>query len=264
MGAEASRRLPPARWPAEPGVQSSAPGVRCPGPCGRPQRRSPREPAAWARAREFRPPRPAGTPHMATRLFSRHFLRWAPPSGTLCRGLTDGRGGPEEPGAARLVVCGVGGRPVRGPTPGGRGAVRLLGGSASGPTSPPLCTGGKLGFARTACGLSGRFTPPLLGLSLSDTLDTMPRSSASPNAKTGSVGGASCRASVANAPRATWVARDFRHTRRTPEPAVGRAELKPTRVPLRAGLERREPGRGVCSGPSRGHCPRPLSPRLAS
>lgn len=62
MGAEASRRLPPARWPAEPGVQSSAPGVRCPGPCGRPQRRSPREPAAWARAREFRPPRPAGTP----------------------------------------------------------------------------------------------------------------------------------------------------------------------------------------------------------
>lgn len=117
MGAEASRRLPPARWPAEPGVQSSAPGVRCPGPCGRPQRRSPREPAAWARAREFRPPRPAGTPHMATRLFSRHFLRWAPPSGTLCRGLTDGRGGPEEPGAARLVVCGVGGRPVRGAQP---------------------------------------------------------------------------------------------------------------------------------------------------
>lgn len=121
MGAEASRRLPPSRWPAEPGVQSSAPGVRCPGPCGRPQRRSPREPAAWARAREFRPPRPAGTPHMATRLFSRHFLRWAPPSGTLCRGLTDGRGGPEEPGAARLVVCGVGGRPVRGPNPGREG-----------------------------------------------------------------------------------------------------------------------------------------------
>lgn len=121
MGAEASRRLPPARWPAEPGVQSSAPGVRCPGPCGRPQRRSPREPAAWARAREFRPPRPAGTPHVATRLFSRHFLRWAPPSGTLCRGLTDGRGGPEEPGAAHLVVCGVGGRPVRGPNPGREG-----------------------------------------------------------------------------------------------------------------------------------------------
>lgn len=175
-----------------------------------------------------------------------------------------GEGGPRSPALPASSFAVLEGGRCGGPTPGGRGAVRLLGGSASGPTSPPLCTGGKLGFARTVRGLSGRFTPPLLGLSLSDTLDMMLRSSASPNAKTGSVGGASCRASVANAPRATWVARDFRHTRGTPEPAVGRAELKPTRVPLRAGLERREPGRGVCSGPSRGHCPRPLSPRLAS